>query len=199
MRPVMEVRRTDDVTTLLMEWQRGDAAALERLLPLVYADLRKVARAHLRREQAGHSLQPTALVHEVYLRLVGLERLRVESRTHFLALAARLMRQILVDHARRKRAGKRGGAVTVVGLDVLPARAEPSIGAADADILALDRALEELASFDPQQCRLVELKFFAGLSIEEMAETLGISTATVEREWVFARAWLYQRLADSKT
>lgn len=193
----MDAPRTDDVTTLLMEWQRGDAAALERLLPLVYADLRKVARAHLGREQAGHSLQPTALVHEVYLRLVGLERLRVESRTHFMAFAARLMRQILVDHARRKHARKRGGAVTVVGLDTLPPRAEPSTGAADVDLLALDRALEELATFDAQQCRLVELKFFAGLSIEEMAETLGISTATVEREWLVARAWLYQRLAGS--
>jgi len=191
----MEAPRPDDVTTLLMEWQRGDAVALERLLPLVYADLRNVARAHLGREQAGHSLQPTALVHEVYLRLVRLDRLRVESRTHFMAFAARLMRQILVDHARRKRAGKRGGAVTMVGLDMLPPRAEPSTGTADVDILGLDRALEELAIFDPQQCRLVELKFFAGLSIEEMAETLGISTATVEREWVVARAWLYQRLA----
>ncbi len=134
-------------------------------------------------------------MHEVYLRLVGLERLRVENRTHFMAFAARLMRQVLVDHARRKRAGKRGGSVTVVGLDTLPPRAEPSIGAADVDILGLDRALEELAIFDPQQCRLVELKFFAGLSIEEMAEALSISTATVEREWVVARAWLYQRLA----
>jgi RNA polymerase sigma factor (TIGR02999 family) len=194
---MIEVPRPDDVATLLMEWRRGDAVALERLLPLVYPDLRKVARAHLRREEPGHSLQPTALVHEVYLRLVGLDRLRVESRTHFMALAARLMRQILVDHARRRRAGKRGGAVTVVGLDMLPARAEPSTGAPDVDILALDRALEELATFDPQQCRLVELKFFAGLSIDEMAETLGISTATVEREWVIARAWLYHRLAAS--
>jgi RNA polymerase sigma factor (TIGR02999 family) len=190
----MEARQTDELTTLLKGWQRGDAAALERLLPLVYADLRKVARAHLGREQAGHSLQPTALVHEVYLRLVRLERLRVESRTHFMAFAARLMRQILVDHARRKRAGKRGGAVTMVGLDMLPPRAE-STGASDVDILGLDRALEELAIFDPQQCRLVEMKFFAGLSVEEMAEALGISTATVEREWVIARAWLYQRLA----
>jgi RNA polymerase sigma factor (TIGR02999 family) len=193
----MPLPRTDDVTALLMEWRQGDQAALERLLPLVYADLRKVARAHLRREQAGHSLQPTALVHEVYLRLVGLERLRVESRTHFMAFAARLMRQILVDHARRKRAGKRGAAVTVVGLDMLPARAEPCTQASDADILALDRALEELETFDSQQCRLVELKFFAGLSIEEMADALGISTATVEREWVIARAWLYQRLTGT--
>jgi RNA polymerase sigma factor (TIGR02999 family) len=192
----MAVPPTDDVTALLMEWRRGDAVALERLLPLVYADLRKVARAHLGREQAGHSLQPTALVHEVYLRLVGLERLRVESRAHFMAFAARLMRQILVDHARRKRAGKRGGAVTVVGLDTLPPRAGPSTAAADVDILGLDRALEELATFDPQQCRIVELKFFAGLSIDEMAEALGISAATVEREWVIARAWLLHRLTQ---
>lgn len=184
---------------LLKEWQRGDGAALERLLPLVYADLRKVARAHLRREQKDDSLQPTALVHEVYLRLVRLERLRVESRTHFLAFAARLMRQILVDHARRKRAGKRGGPATLVALEMLPARAEPSIAAADVDILALNRALEELERFDARQCRLVELKFFAGLSIEEMADTLEISTATVEREWVIARAWLYHRLAGSRT
>ena len=171
--------------------------ALERLVPLVYADLKKVARAHLRREQAGHSLQATALVHEVYLRLVGVERLRVDNRAHFMALAARLMRQILVDHARRKRAGKRGGAVTVVGLDLLPARAEPRAGAPDVDILALDRALEELATFDAQQCRVVEMKFFAGLTIDETAEALGISAATVERAWVIARAWLYHRLADA--
>jgi RNA polymerase sigma-70 factor, ECF subfamily len=190
--------RSGDVTALLLDWRRGDAVALERLLPLVYADLRKVARAHLRREQAGHSLQATALVHEVYLRLVGLDRLRVESRTHFMAVAARLMRQILVDHARRKRAGKRGG-VTVIGLDMVPPRAQPYTSAAEVDILALDRALEELASFDAQQCRVVELKFFAGLTIEEMAEALGISTATVEREWVIARAWLYQRLAAPMT
>jgi len=192
-----EVCRSEDVTRLLKEWRCGDALALERLLPMVYADLRKVARAHLRREQAGHSLQATALVHEVYLRLVGVDRLRVESRTHFMAVAARLMRQILVDHARRKRAGKRGGAVTVVGLDMVPSRAEPSFSGNEVDLLALDRALEELSSFDPQQCRLVELKFFAGLTIEEMAEALGISTATVEREWMIARAWLYQRLAGS--
>jgi RNA polymerase sigma-70 factor, ECF subfamily len=190
--------RSGDVTALLLDWRRGDAVALERLLPLVYADLRKVARAHLRREQAGHSLQATALVHEVYLRLVGLDRLRVESRTHFMAVAARLMRQILVDHARRKRAGKRGG-VTVVGLDMVPPRDEPYTGAAEVDILALDRALQELATFDAQQCRIVELKFFAGLTIEETAEALGISTATVEREWVIARAWLYQRLAAPMT
>ena len=195
MRPMIDQPRPGDLNLLLEQWRRGDGVALERLLPLVYDDLRKVARAHLRHEQAGHSLQPTALVHEVYLRLVGLDRLRVESRTHFLAVAARLMRQILVDHARRKQAGKRGGGVTVVGLDMVPSRAGPSVSANEVDLLALDRALEDLASFDPQQCQLVELKFFAGFTITEMAEALGISAATVEREWVIARAWLYQRLA----
>jgi RNA polymerase sigma factor (TIGR02999 family) len=184
----------EDVSALLLEWQRGNALALDRLVPLIYADLKKVARAHLRRERAGHSLQATALVHEVYLRLVDLNRLRVDNRAHFMALAARLMRQILVDHARRKRAGKRGAAVTVVGLDVVPQRGEPR-KTPEVDILALDCALEELATFDAQQCRIVELKFFAGLTIEETAEALGISTATVEREWVIAKAWLYQRLA----
>ena len=194
-RSMTEPPGIEHVTALIEQWRQGDAVALDHLVPLVYADLRKVARAHLRREQAGHSLQATALVHEVYVRLMGVDGLRVESRAHFLALAARLMRQILVDHARRKRAGKRGGAVTVVGLDMVAPHAEPCTAAPDVDVLALDRALEELASFDPQQCQVVELKFFAGLTIEETAQALAISTATVEREWVIARAWLYQRLA----
>jgi len=188
----------EHVTALIEQWRQGDAVALDRLVPLVYADLRKVARAHLRREQAGHSLQATALVHEVYVRLMGVGGLRVENRAHFLALAARLMRQILVDHARRKRAGKRGGTATVVGLDMVAPHAEPCTDGPDVDVLALDRALEELASFDPQQCQVVELKFFAGLTIDETAQALAISTATVEREWVIARAWLYQRLAAPK-
>jgi RNA polymerase sigma factor (TIGR02999 family) len=182
----------NDVTSLLIEWRRGDAAALERLLPLVYAELRTLARAHLRREQAGHSLQATALVHEVYLRLVDVNRLTVESRAHFMAISARLMRQILVDHARRRRAGKRGGAATL-SLDVVSPTAART-GPADVDVLALNLALEELASFDAQQCQVVELRFFAGLTIEETAQALDISTATVEREWVLAKAWLYQRL-----
>ena len=164
-------------------------------MALVYTDLRKVARAHLRREQAGHSLQATALVHEVYLRLVNVERLRVENRTHFIAVAARLMRQILVDHARRKRAGKRGGALSLVSLGSVTSRAEPAAGGTDVDILALDSALDELASFDKRQCQIVEMKFFGGLTIEETAEALDISTATVEREWVIAKAWLYDRLS----
>jgi len=183
------------VSALLLQWREGNAVALERLIGLVYTDLRKVARAHLRREQAGHSLQATALVHEVYLRLVSVERLRVENRAHFIAVAARLMRQILVDHARRKGAGKRGGAVSMVSLGSVTSRTEPRGGGTDVDILALDSALDELAAFDKQQCQVVEMKFFGGLTIEETAEALNISTATVEREWAIAKAWLYDRLS----
>lgn len=188
------LRPDDDVTALLIEWHQGDAAALERLVPLVYAELKKVAAAHLRHEQAGHSLQATALVHEVYLRLVNVDRMTFESRAHFMAVAARLMRQILVDRARRKLAGKRGGRATMVSLDGV----SPAINAVaptNIDVLALDEALGELASFDAQQCRIVEMRFFAGLTIDEAAHALGISTATVEREWAVAKAWLYEQLS----
>ncbi|PYQ62432.1 MAG: RNA polymerase subunit sigma-70 [Acidobacteria bacterium] len=183
--------RANDVTGLLLSWRQGDAGALDRLVPLVYDELRRVARRHLRRERPGHSLQATALVHEVYLRLVDVDRMTLKSRTHFFAVAARLMRQILVDHARRKRAGKRGGGVTMMSLDEVSPAAQTS----NVDVLALDQALDALSSFDPQQCRVVELRFFAGLNIDEAAEALGISTATVEREWAMAKAWLYQRLS----
>jgi len=189
-----EPEGSQDFGALLAQWREGEADALERLMPLVYADLRKLARAHLRRERAGHSLQATALVHEAYLRLVNLDRLRVENRTHFIAVAARLMRQILVDHARRRRAGKRGAAVPVMSLDAVTPGAEPTVGGTSLDLLALDRALDELASFDPQQCRIIEMRFFGGLTIEETAEALGFSSATVEREWACAKAWLYDRL-----
>ena len=178
------------VTALLRAWCEGDADALEDLMPLLYDELRRVARAHLRREQAGHSLQATAVVHEVYLRLVKGGRFTVESRAQFLALASHLIRQILVDHARRKRSTKRGGLVTVVGLDDQAAVTLPL----SVDILALDAALEELGDFDPRQRDLVELRYFAGLTIAEAAAALQVSTATVEREWAVARAWLYQRL-----
>lgn len=183
--------RANDVTGLLLSWRQGDAGALDRLVPLVYDELRRVARRHLRRERPGHSLQATALVHEVYLRLVDVDRMTLKSRTHFFAVAARLMRQILVDHARRKRAGKRGGGVTMMSLDEVSPAAQTS----NVDVLALDQALDALSSFDIQQCRVVELRFFAGLNIDEAAEALGISTATVEREWAMAKAWLYQRLS----
>ena len=180
-----------DVTGLLLSWRQGDAAALDRLVPLVYDELRRVARRHLRREQPGHALQATALVHEVYLRLVDVERLTLQNRTHFFAVAAKLMRQILVDHARRQHADKRGGGATMVSLDdTLPAAPSTSV-----DVLALDQALAALASIDAQQSHVVELRFFAGLNIDEAAEALGISPATVEREWALAKAWLYRRLS----
>jgi RNA polymerase sigma factor (TIGR02999 family) len=184
--------RPADVTALLREWRAGDAEALDRLIPLVYAELRKLARAHLRREGAGHSLQATALVHEIFIRLTNVDRMNIEDRAHFMAIAARLMRQILVDHARRKRAGKRGAA-TVVSIEVVSPQAA-RLNPASVDVMALDEALDELASFDPRQCRVVELRFFAGLTGEETAHVLDVSAATVERDWAMARAWLYQRL-----
>jgi RNA polymerase sigma-70 factor (ECF subfamily) len=190
---MMESSRSHNVTALLIEWRQGDSGALERLVPLVYAELKKVAGAHLQHEQAGHSLQATALVHEVYLRLVNVDRMTFESRAHFMSVAARLMRQILVDHARRKLAGKRGGRATMVSLDGMPA--VNAVGPTSIDVLALDEALGELASFDARQCRIVEMRFFAGLTIDEAAHALGISTATVEREWAVAKAWLYEQLS----
>jgi RNA polymerase sigma factor (TIGR02999 family) len=186
--------RARDVTELLVSWAQGDTAALDRLVPLLYDDLRRVARRHLRRERPGHSLQATALVHEVFLRLVEVDRMTVKSRTHFFALSARLMRQILVDHARRQQAGKRGGGATVISLSEAAGAAAP-MSSSGVDVLALDEALDALSSLDPQQCRVVELRFFAGLNISEAADALGISTATVEREWAMAKAWLHQRLS----
>jgi RNA polymerase sigma factor (TIGR02999 family) len=146
----------------------------------------------LRREKAGHSLQATALVHEVYLRLINVDRMTIEGRAHFLALAARLMRQILVDHARRKGASRRGGGATVIELREAAQVTNPLA----IDILALDRALDEMGTFDARQRDLVELKFFAGLTIDETATALGLSPATVEREWALAKAWLFRRLSS---
>lgn len=183
--------RVHEVTELLRSWRQGDAAALDRLIPLVHGELRRVARAHFRREQPGHTLQATALVHEVYLRLVTLDRITLNDRTHFFAVAGRLMRQVLVDHARRRRADKRGGAATMMSLDeVSPVSSTPIV-----DVLALDQALDALSSRDARQCRVVELRYFAGLSIDETAEAIGVSTATVEREWTIAKAWLHRRLS----
>jgi len=180
-----------EVTELLLSWRQGDPAALDRLIPVVYDELRRVARRRLRGESPGHALQSTALVHEVYLRLVDVDRMTLKSRTHFFAVAATLMRQILVDHARRQHADKRGGRVTVVGLEDV----SPATPPANVDVLALDQALSALSLLDNRQCRVVELRFFAGLNIDEAAEALGVSTATVEREWALAKAWLYRRLS----
>ena len=181
-----------DVTDLLLSWRRGDASALDRLVPLVYDELRRVARRHLRGESPGHSLQATALVHEVYLRLVDVDRMTLTSRAHFFGVAATLMRQILVDYARRQRADKRGGGVTMLSLGEVP----PTAWTSSVDVLALDEALDALSAIDSRQCRVVELRFFAGLKIDEAAEALGVSPATVEREWALAKAWLYRHLSS---
>ena len=187
----MTERFAHDVTGLLLSWRQGDTAALDRLIPLVYEELRRVAGRRLRGETPEHSLQATALVHEVYLRLVDVDRMTLTSRAHFFGVAATLMRQILVDHARRQRADKRGGGVTMLSLD----EASPAAWTSSVDVLALDEALDALSAIDSRQCRVVELRFFAGLTIDEVAEALGVSPATVEREWALAKAWLYRRLS----
>ena len=185
------VQRSEDVTALIRAWQEGDEQSLHRLLPLMYQELRRVARARLRSEPPGHVLQTTALVHEAYLRLVDVTRMDVRNRAHLLALSAHLMRQVLVDHARRQRAIKRGGDVTLVSLQGVDAPAKTS----SVDVLALDEALDELARLDPRLSRVVELKFFAGLTTSETADALDVSNATVERDWTVARTWLFQRLS----
>jgi len=186
---------SSEVTQLLVRWRSGDREALDSLLPLVYDELRRIARHYLQRERLGHTLQSTALVNEAYMRMVAQDLPEWQNRAHFFAVAAQLMRQILVDHARSHRASKRGGNVYKVALDEAEGQPLPI----DVDILALDEALKELAQMDQQQSRVVELRFFAGLSIEDTAEVLGISASTVKRDWVTARAWLYRELDRSST
>jgi len=179
------------LTELLRAWGAGDAGAGEALVPLVYAELRRQARLALRREGEGHTLQPTALVHEAWLRLDRQHDARWESRTQFLAIAAQVMRRVLVDHARTRRALKRGAGATQVTLG----DAERAVAASgEVDVLALDDALARLAVLDPRKARLVELRYFAGLSIPEAAAALGVSAATVGREWAVARMWLRREL-----
>jgi len=179
------------VTELLRGWRAGDSRALDALVPLVYDELRRLAHHHLRNERPDHTLQSTALVHEAYFRLVGQDLPQWESRTHFFAIAAQLMRQILVDYARRRRASKRGSGVCMLTLD--DAMALPQ--GKDVDVVAVDDALNALAEVDPRQSRVVELRFFAGLSLEEISEVMGIGTATVQRDWTAARAWLYREIS----
>jgi len=174
----------------LAKWKRGDQESLQALLPLVYGELRHLAQHHLRGERTDHTLQSTALVHEAYLRLVKPGSLQLESRRHFFALASHIMREILVDYARGRRAAKRDGGDRLT----LDEAAELSKSKC-VDLLALDDALNKLSEMSPRQSRVVELKFFGGLSIEETAEFLGISAATVEREWAAARAWLYREIS----
>src|SRR5215467_11961161 len=178
------------VTQLLGRWRGGDREALDSLIPLVYDELRSIAQRYLRNERPGHTLQSTALVHEAYVRLINQELPEWQNRAHFFAVAAQLMRQILVDHARAFRAGKRGGGVCNLALD----EAEQKAKRVDIDILALDDALKALTAMDAQQGKVVELKFFGGLSIEDTAEVLGVSSSTVKRDWITARAWLHREL-----
>lgn len=181
-----------DVTVLLRAWRSGDDAALESLMPLVYRELHRMAGRYMSGERSGHLLQSTALVNEAFLKLVD-QRVDWQSRAHFFAIAASVMRRILVDHARRAHTDKRGKAVTPASLDDAEAvAAAPGVEAVDA--LWLDRALQKLEALDPQQGRVVELRFFGGLSVEETAEVLGVSPTTVKREWAIAKAWLLQAL-----
>jgi RNA polymerase sigma factor (TIGR02999 family) len=180
-----------DVTRLLVAWRAGEQEALDRLLPLVYDELRLLARSYLSRERAGHTLQPTALVHEAYMRLVDQRSVQWQNRAHFFGIAAQIMRRLLVDHARSSKADKRGAGAEKVPLEVAESVASAT---EEVDLGDLDRALERLALLDARQSRIVELRYFAGATNEETAEALGISVATVKREWTLARAWLHKEL-----
>lgn len=181
----------ESITRLLVDWSHGDHNALDKLMPLVYSELRRLAGNYLRRERPGHTLQPTALVNEAYLKLIDQRNAKWQNRAQFFGVAAQLMRRILVDHARQHQAEKRGGSdqqrLSITSAERLVA--QPQV-----DLLALHEALNELTTIDPQQGRIVELRFFGGLSIEETAEVLGVGHATVERDWKMARAWLRRKL-----
>jgi RNA polymerase sigma factor (TIGR02999 family) len=187
------VPETRDVTRLLAEWQAGDQGALDRLMPLVYNELRRIAARYLHSEHKNHTLQTTALVHEAYLRLVDETRIQWQGRAHFFGVAATLIRNILVDYARTQKAAKRGGGAQKLALE------EAFAVAADreTDLLAVDDALDGLSKIDPQQSRIVELRFYGGLTIEETAEVLRLSPSTVKRDWILAKTWIYRELSQS--
>lgn len=184
----------NDITSLLQAWSEGDHTALDQLIPLVYNELRRMAAGYLRRRGAQNSLQPTAIVHEVYLRLLGQRDVNFENRAQFFGLAAHLIRTILVDHARHRQAAKRGGGWRKVELTEAVEVAQTS----EVDVIALDHALESLSARDPQQGQIVELRYFGGLTIEDTAKFLKISPATVKRDWNLARAWLYREIIEGK-
>ena len=188
----MRIERSGDVTALLRAWDEGRTTARDELIGLVYRELRRIAARSLASERDDHTLQPTALVHEAYERLADLRSAHFNDRAHFFAVAAGLMRHILVDHARRRRSLRRGGAAEKLALDENLARSERDAEAVD--VIALDVALDELARLDADQARLVELRYFAGLGPNEIAEAMGISRATVHRKWTMARAWLHLQL-----
>jgi RNA polymerase sigma factor (TIGR02999 family) len=186
----MSGERQHEVTRILRDWSGGDPAAAERLMPFVYDELRRLARAFLARERGAHTLQPTALVHEAYVRLVDQRSVDWQNRAHFYGIAARMMRRVLTDHARAHATEKRGGGAVHLSLEDVQVPVEQRAS----DFVALDEALEKLAQFDERKCRIVEMRFFAGLKDEEIAEVLGVTTRTVLRDWKYARLWLYREL-----
>lgn len=181
----------DSVTELLLEFSKGNQAVVNDIFPLIYSELKRIANNYLRQERISHTLQPTALVHEAYLKLIDHTRMNWQNRAHFLGMAATLMRQILIDHARKHRAGKRGGEQENLSLEesIVIVSDEKSV-----DLIALDEALKDLAKFDEQKARIVELRYFGGLSVEETAEVLGVSEITIKRHWRMAKAWLAEAI-----
>jgi len=182
---------SESITQLLTEWRDGDKTALDRLIPLVYEELRRLAHHYLRRERPGYTLQTSALVNEAYLKLVDHKGMRWQNRAHFYAVAAQAMRRILVDHARSRDAAKRGGGANLIGLDEAATAAQMQA----ANLLALDEALNQLALIDKRKSRIVELRYFGGMSVEETAEVIGVSPVTVMREWSSAKAWLLRAIS----
>lgn len=181
-----------NVTELLLEWQKGGKDALDRLTPLIYDELRRMAHRYVQRERAGHTLETTALVNEAYLRLIGQQKIDWQNRAHFFAVTAQVMRHVLIDHARRRHFAKRGGEVQRVSLEKAAVMSHERA----AELVALDEALDNLARIDPRKSRVVELRYFGGLSLEETAKVLEISLMTVRRDWRAAKAWLYKALTD---
>jgi RNA polymerase sigma factor (TIGR02999 family) len=189
-----ETPDADGVTRLLVDWQNGNQQALDSLIPLVYKELRAIAGRYLSRESPGHTLQSTALVHEAYFKLIGQRRVRWQNRAHFFGIAAQMMRRILIDHARHQSRDKRGGSTPKLSLDEALTAAEAET---DLDLLALDEALTALAQIDPRGAQIIELRFFSGLTLEETAEVVGVSSGTVKRDWSAARAWLYREMRQT--
>ena len=192
-KPLKEAAAPHEITKLLKDWSGGDSTALDRIIPLVYDELHRLAHQHMRRERAGHLLQTSALINEAYLRLMEQPELNLENRTHFFGIAARLMRQILVDEARKRNSAKRGGDAIQVSLT----EATNVVQEQAANVVALDDALKTLEGIDGRQSEIVELRFFGGLSIEEAAEVLKVSPGTIMRDWTFARAWLRNEMSRS--
>ena len=190
----MQTPQSNQVTRLLLDWSHGDRAALDQLMPMVYQELRKLASSYLRSERPDHTLQPTALIHEAYLRMVGSDMPEWQSRAHFFGVAARLMRQILVEHARTRHAAKRGGEQHKISLDDAP---EVFAQSDAAELLALDHALTKLAAFDDRRSRVLEMRVFGGMSVEETAHALGISERTIKREMRLAQAWIRHELEQT--